>query len=75
MKKLAKFKVTINKQKITDKTQVDERMVADSVANDLINEGKAFDAKYYPANRIETAIIWEEVKEKKEEKETSKKKK
>ena len=56
------MKVVVNKQKIQDKSPVDKRVVADSVADELIMQGKEFDPKQCNQYGIEVAYIWEAAK-------------
>lgn len=78
MKTLAKIQVTISKGKVSEEKKIDERVIADSVADELIQQGKELNVKDYSVNKIHTVIIWKEekkVKEVKEEKEDKPKKK
>lgn len=70
MKKIQKHRLTVKGGKITDEKQIDERTVADSVADDLVSKGDHFQKegfKELSPKKIETVDIWKEAKSKKAE--------
>lgn len=75
MKHLSKYQVTISKGKVSDEKKVDEKVIADSVADELIQQGKELNAKDYSTNKIHTVYIWKQDKKVIEQKEDKPKKK
>lgn len=71
MKTISKHRLTINKNKIEKEEKVDERVVADSVADNLVEDGKYLEKEGIKdlSAGIHTREIWrEEKKSKKDDK-------
>lgn len=72
MKKLQKFQVTVKQQKIIEEKLTAEKTIADSVADELIQQGKEFDPKELSAGKIHHISIWKEAKKEAAKKEDKK---